>query len=72
MRAVLDISESTLYPVLRRLMKDDCLVVHESQIFAKDAEESFTGLADTYKRQSKDAVREIDMESALDEVIVTI
>ena len=24
-RAVLDISESTLYPVLRRLLKDECL-----------------------------------------------
>ena len=27
-RAVLDISESTLYPVLRRLQKDGCLPVH--------------------------------------------
>ena len=28
-RAVLELSESTLYPVLRRLQKDGCLTVHE-------------------------------------------
>ena len=28
-RAVLDLSESTLYPVLRRLQKDGCLTVHD-------------------------------------------
>ena len=28
-RGVLDISESTLYPVLRRLQKDDCLEVYD-------------------------------------------
>ena len=28
-RAVLDISESTLYPVVRRLQKDGCLTVHD-------------------------------------------
>ena len=27
-REVIDISESTLYPVLRRLMKDECLEVY--------------------------------------------
>ena len=32
-RAVLDVSESTLYPVLRRLQKDDCLEVYD-QAFA--------------------------------------
>lgn len=30
-RAVLDISESTLYPVLRRLMKDECLEVYDKE-----------------------------------------
>lgn len=30
-RSVLEISESTLYPVLRRLQKDDCLEVHDEQ-----------------------------------------
>lgn len=30
-RAVLEISESTLYPVLRRLQKDDCLEVYDEQ-----------------------------------------
>ena len=28
-RTVLDLSESTLYPVLRRLQKDGCLTVHD-------------------------------------------
>ena len=28
-RAVMDVSESTLYPVLRRLQKDGCLTVHD-------------------------------------------
>lgn len=28
-RGVLEISESTLYPVLRRLQKDDCLEVYD-------------------------------------------
>lgn len=30
-RAVLEISESTLYPVLRRLMKDECLAVYDME-----------------------------------------
>lgn len=30
-RSVLEISESTLYPVLRRLMKDDCLEVYDME-----------------------------------------
>lgn len=30
-RKVLDISESTLYPVLRRLQKDECLEVYDMQ-----------------------------------------
>ncbi len=28
---VIDISESTLYPVLRRLLKDECLAVYDMQ-----------------------------------------
>lgn len=31
-REVIDISESTLYPVLRRLMKDECLSVYDLAI----------------------------------------
>ncbi len=31
-REVLDISESTLYPVLRRLLKDDCLETYDLAI----------------------------------------
>ena len=30
-RAVLDVSESTLYPVLRRLLKDGCLEVYDME-----------------------------------------
>lgn len=30
-RKALDVSESTLYPVLRRLQKDDCLEVYDMQ-----------------------------------------
>ncbi|MBE5956869.1 MAG: PadR family transcriptional regulator [Lachnospiraceae bacterium] len=30
-RVVLEISESTLYPVLRRLMKDECLSVYDME-----------------------------------------
>ena len=30
-RKVIDISESTLYPVLRRLQKDECLMVYDQQ-----------------------------------------
>lgn len=30
-RSVLEISESTLYPVLRRLQKDDCLSVYDKE-----------------------------------------
>ena len=30
-RQVIDISESTLYPVLRRLQKDECLMVYDRE-----------------------------------------
>ena len=30
-RQVIELSESTLYPVLRRLQKDDCLAVYEME-----------------------------------------
>ena len=30
-RKIIDVSESTLYPVLRRLQKDDCLEVYDRQ-----------------------------------------
>lgn len=32
MKAVIDISESTLYPVLRRLQKEGCLTVYDQEI----------------------------------------
>ena len=31
-RTAIDVSESTLYPVLRRLQKDECLEVYDRQI----------------------------------------
>ncbi len=31
-RRVLDVSESTLYPVLRRLQKDECLEVYDREV----------------------------------------
>ena len=30
-RQVIDVSESTLYPVLRRLQKDECLMVYDME-----------------------------------------
>ena len=36
-RTVLDLSESTLYPVLRRLQKDGCLTVHDEASMAATA-----------------------------------
>ncbi len=35
-RQVLDVSESTLYPVLRRLQKDDCLVVYDMEFAGRN------------------------------------
>lgn len=35
-RAVMEISESTLYPVLRRLQKDGCLEVHDQEFSGRN------------------------------------
>ena len=35
-RAVIEISESTLYPVLRRLQKDDCLEVYDKEFHGRN------------------------------------
>lgn len=35
-RDAIDISESTLYPVLRRLQKDDCLEVYDKEIAGRN------------------------------------
>jgi len=35
-RQVLDVSESTLYPVLRRLQKDECLVVYDMEFAGRN------------------------------------
>ena len=39
-RAVLDLSESTLYPVLRRLQKDGCLTVHDEAVNGRNRRDS--------------------------------
>ena len=35
-RQVLDVSESTLYPVLRRLQKDECLEIHDMEFAGRN------------------------------------
>ena len=35
-RRVIDVSESTLYPVLRRLQKDDCLMVYDMEFAGRN------------------------------------
>ncbi len=35
-REIIDISESTLYPVLRRLQKDDCLEVYDMEFAGRN------------------------------------
>ena len=51
-RRVLDVSESTMYPVLRRLQKDECLEVYDMQ---------FDGMAqlNLYKVEWKNYTRKI-------------
>ena len=38
-RRVIDVSESTLYPVLRRLQKDDCLMVYDYKVTDRGKEQ---------------------------------
>ena len=35
-RAVLEVSESTLYPVLRRLQKDECLITYDVEFAGRN------------------------------------
>lgn len=35
-RSVIDVSESTLYPVLRRLQKDECLMVYDMEFAGRN------------------------------------
>lgn len=37
-RSVLEVSESTLYPVLRRLQKDECLETYDQALQAETAD----------------------------------
>ena len=42
-REVLEVSESTLYPVLRRLKKDGCLEVYDKQYGGRTYDQAFAG-----------------------------
>ena len=47
-RTVLDLSESTLYPVLRRLQKDGCLTVHDEAFNGRKRLAEFTAEWEAY------------------------
>lgn len=63
-RRVLDVSESTMYPVLRRLQKDECLEVYDMQFdgrnrrYYKVAEKGMAQL-NLYKVEWKNYTRKI-------------
>ena len=63
-RRVLDVSESTMYPVLRRLQKDECLEVYDMQFdgrnrrYYKVTEKGMAQL-NLYKVESKNYTRKI-------------
>ena len=63
-RRVLDVSESTMYPVLRRLQKDECLEVYDMQFdgrnrrYYKDTEKGMAQL-NLYKVEWKNYTRKI-------------
>ena len=63
-RRVLDVSESTMYPVLRRLQKDECLEVYDMQFdgrnrrYYKVTEKGMAQL-NLYKVECKNYIRKI-------------
>ena len=63
-RRVLDVSESTMYPVLRRLQKDECLEVYDMQFdgrnrrYYKVTEKGMAQL-NLYKAEWKNYTRKI-------------
>jgi PadR family transcriptional regulator PadR len=63
-RRVLDVSESTMYPVLRRLQKDECLEVYDMQFdgrnrrYYKGTEKGMAQL-NLYKVEWKNYTRKI-------------
>lgn len=54
-RSVLDVSESTLYPVLRRLQRDDCLSVYDRE---------FGGRNRRYYRVTEQGLSQLNMYRA--------
>lgn len=63
-RSVLEVSESTLYPVLRRLQKSDCLMTYDKEFGGRNRRYyQITGTGrkqlDEYKREWKDYSKKI-------------
>lgn len=63
-RRVLDVSESTMYPVLRRLQKDECLEVYDMQFDGRNrryykATEKGMAQLNLYKVEWKNYTRKI-------------
>ena len=64
-KEVLDVSESALYPVLRRLQKDDCLTAHDATYNGRNRryyQPTAKGLEqlDRYRHEWRDYTEKID------------
>ena len=57
-RKGIDVSESTLYPVLRRLQKDDCLETYDKQIDGRNRR--YYRLTEAGKEKYREYVKEWD------------
>ena len=54
-RVAIEVSESTLYPVLRRLQKDGCLMVYDRECGGRNRRYyKITGKLDDYRREWDD------------------
>lgn len=65
-KKVVDISESTLYPVLRRLQKDDCLTTYDREVSGRNRRyyaltEKGRGLFEDYRREWESFKASIDL-----------
>lgn len=65
-RQIIDISESTLYPVLRRLQKDECLMVYDMEFAGRNRRyykvtEKGKDQLELYKREWKNYSTRITM-----------
>ncbi len=64
-RQVLDVSESTLYPVLRRLQKDECLEVYDREVDGRNRRyykltEKGTAQLNLYRAEWKNYIAKIN------------